>query len=466
MNGHTVATSDDDERQAKRQKLDSDSKEDVSAVVEENEIEKGDLYLDTVAFSLFVIYDLVLIRSIAPCWISTLKRSLSLSLLSRMNLGLLQICSVTTSTVNVYSCLICGKYLQGRGRTTPAYQHSLDQDHHVFINLDTLKVGYCCYDHDANASEQVYILPDLYEVDDPSLDDIRMLLKPSFTPQQLPLLSQGVSAYDLQKQPYIPGFIGLNNISQTSFMNAILQALLHVTPFRDYLIQESQIGAFESRSELIQRLAILCRKFWSPKLFKAQVSPHEFLQEVVTASGRKYKVTEAGDPLQFLAWLLQSLHRDLGGTRKPRSSIIYSLLQGHLRIEDQAVLVKTDQDLLGYGTTSKPTFSTDKEIKSSVTPFLFLSIDLPPLPVFQDSVEKNIIPQVTIGEVLSKFDGLSAQNVPAMGLRRYKITDLPPVLIMHFKRFTANNFVEEKNSTIVTYPLKGLDLDDCVFFIS
>lgn len=48
-----------------------------------------------------------------------------------------------------------------------------------------------------------------------------------------------------------------------------------------------------------------------------------------------------------------------------------------------------------------------------------------------------------------------------MGLRRFKITDLPPLLILHFKRFTANNFVEEKNPTIVNYPLRGIDLKDC-----
>src|SRR4051812_40269315 len=47
------------------------------------------------------------------------------------------------------------------------------------------------------------------------------------------------------------------------------------------------------------------------------------------------------------------------------------------------------------------------EIKSTTSPFLFLAVDLPPPPLFQDSVEKNIIPQVTLASVLSKFDGIS-----------------------------------------------------------
>ena len=50
-----------------------------------------------------------------------------------------------------------------------------------------------------------------------------------------------------------------------------------------------------------------------------------------------------------------------------------------------------------------------QEIKTSTSPFLFLAVDLPPPPLFQDSVEKNIIPQVSIQSVLAKFDGRTTQ---------------------------------------------------------
>lgn len=122
-----------------------------------------------------------------------------------------------------------------------------------------------------------------------------------------------------------------------------------------------------------------------------------------------------------------------------------------------------------------------QDIKSVISPFLFLAVDLPPPPLFQDSVEKNIIPQVSIQSVLSKYDGQTTQvsgyhsailiedvlNLPskesAGQLRRYKCQRLPPYIISHFKRFTKNIFVEEKNPTIVTFPLRGLDFKDCMF---
>lgn len=377
-----------------------------------------------------------------------------------------RLCSVSLSNINIYACLVCGKYFQGRGKSSHAYAHSIHDDHHVFINLQTLKV---------------YVLPDLYEVNDPSLQDIRYLLAPTFTPKLLRELDAGTAtAYTLNKQPYKPGYVGLNNIKANSYMNVVIQALLHVQPLRDYFIFHSQphppkqkatsatatapaistMGDFDhdSRSELVKRFGMLARKFWNPKNFKSQVSPHEFLQEVTAASNKKFKITEQGDPADFLSWLLNALHRDLGGTRKPNSSIIYSIFQGELRMQDQQIQVKTGAE----NGEERTSFNLNAEIKTTKSPFLFLAIDLPPIRVFQESTESNnIIPQVPISEVLAKFNGHTTQE-SAGRLRQYKLTKLPPFVIMHIKRFTSNNFVEEKNPTIVNFPLKGVDMSECI----
>ena len=60
-----------------------------------------------------------------------------------------KLCSVSLSRINVYACLICGKYFQGRGNNTHAYTHSVSENHRVFLNLETKKF---------------YCLPDNYEV--------------------------------------------------------------------------------------------------------------------------------------------------------------------------------------------------------------------------------------------------------------------------------------------------------------
>jgi U4/U6.U5 tri-snRNP-associated protein 2 len=63
-----------------------------------------------------------------------------------------KVCSVTNSHLNVYACLVCGKYYQGRSRGSAAYFHSLENHHMVFMKLETGKV---------------YCIPDNYEVTNP-----------------------------------------------------------------------------------------------------------------------------------------------------------------------------------------------------------------------------------------------------------------------------------------------------------
>lgn len=194
---------------------------------------------------------------------------------------------------------------------------------------------------------KVYVLPDGYQVKDPSLDDISAVLYPTFTSTHVAALSNPHQyppkpSYDLTSKPYIPGFIGLNNIKANDYLNVVIHALLHVPPLRDFLLLSNFSGpsiptdsglpvtaissgsghsgkAKQPSSELVRRFAGLAKKIWNPRLFKAQVSPHEFLQEVSRASGGKFKITEQGDPVDFLGWLLNRLHRDMGGTKKRNS---------------------------------------------------------------------------------------------------------------------------------------------------
>ncbi|MEW5319670.1 MAG: hypothetical protein WDW38_010810 [Sanguina aurantia] len=65
-----------------------------------------------------------------------------LDTISRQNLDFdfEKCCSVSLSPVNVYVCLVCGKYFQGRGLATHAYTHSLESSHHIFMKLDNGKV--------------------------------------------------------------------------------------------------------------------------------------------------------------------------------------------------------------------------------------------------------------------------------------------------------------------------------------
>jgi U4/U6.U5 tri-snRNP-associated protein 2 len=338
-------------------------------------------------------------------------------------------CSVTGNNYNVYACLVCGKYFQGRGCHTQAYTHSLQEDHHVFKNL-----------HDG----RVYCLPDGYEVVDQSLQDIQNLLFPEYDKETVstldtkPVYSRGVDGSD-----YMPGLIGLNNIKNTDYVNVVVQSLSRVPPVRDFFLLPENYA--HVKSQLVQEFGALLRKMWSPYNFKGQVSPHELLQAVAHESDNRFKIGTQTDPMDFLAWLLNALHSGLGGTRKPGSSIIHKAFQGQVQIKTyKAARAETDEE---------------QEVETKMTPFLYLTVDVPPAPLFRDALERNIIPQVPLFACLTKFDGATFQEMMNGDRRQYVITRLPRYLIIHIKRFSKNTqqYIE-KNPTIVNFPVRNLDL--------
>ncbi|KAM7270055.1 hypothetical protein ACFE04_029269 [Oxalis oulophora] len=356
-------------------------------------------------------------------------------------------CSVSMSNLNVYACLVCGKYFQGRGNKSHAYTHSLEAGHHVYINLRT---------------EKVYCLPDGYEINDPSLDDIRHVLNPRFTTQQIQQLDKNKQwSRTLDGSDYLPGMVGLNNISNTDFVNVTIQSLMRVTPLRNFFLIPDNYQ--HSKSPLVHQFGELTRKIWHSRNFKGQVSPHEFLQAVMKASKKKFRIGAQSDPVEFMAWLLNTLHADLR-TSKKDTSIISKCFQGELEVVKEVpnkALIEKKENGEGQNTdgVSKRSIFVSETKRS---PFLMLGLDLPPPPLFKDVMEKNIIPQVHMSAILKKFDGETITEVvrPHVARMRYRVTRLPQYLIFHMRRFTKNNFFMEKNPTLVTFPVKNLELKD------
>ena len=102
-----------------------------------------------------------------------------------------KLCSITLSNINVYACLVCGKYFQGRGSKSHAYFHALEVGHHVFINMET---------------QRVYVLPEGYEVTSKSLEDIKFVVDPRYSKDEVAKLDREPStSWDLGGKKYIPG---------------------------------------------------------------------------------------------------------------------------------------------------------------------------------------------------------------------------------------------------------------------
>lgn len=82
----------------------------------------------------------------------------------------------------------------------------------------------------------------------------------------------------------------------------LFQALSHVTPLRNFFLQEDNYKKIkrppgDQMFLTVQRFGELLRKLWNPRNFKAHVSPHEMLQAVVLCSKKKFQITEQGNAM-------------------------------------------------------------------------------------------------------------------------------------------------------------------------
>jgi len=224
----------------------------------------------------------------------------------------------------------------------------------------------------------------------------------------------------------------------------VVQALSRVPIIRNHYIAYTDYKANNTdgspKNEMARRFGEILCKMWNAENFKGHVSPHEILQAVSAESAKKFKIGTQSDPLHFLSWFLHTLHRLHGG--KKGTTPISRAFEGELTIT----------------TTEKEEEGQDGKTSVDTKPYFYLSLDLPPAPLFKDNVDQNIIPQVPLFDLLSKFDGETVETTADGHKRRYIISRLPRYLIIHVKRFTQNNWFVEKNPTLVNFPIKNLDM--------
>ena len=399
------------------------------------------------------------------------------------------ICKTTLSDQNVYACLVCGQFFRGRSSKSPAFIHAVNESHFVYLKLDT---------------GRAYCLPAGYEIQDSSLNDIKHELQPSFTTEMLHNMRQAhYIKKDIRGEDYLPGFIGLANLKQTDTVNAVVQILARVVPLQTFFLQDSNILS-TCRSDLVRQFAELLRRIWNPHSFKRFISPYQFSDALSTASRGQFSVGKRAQCVQLLQWMLNHMHKYLKKASKSNTTVVTDAFQGHLQVckhssggsgssegtnsED----ITTTTSSSSSSSSSSSAVTEDAAVStvsttSTKVPFFKLSLDLPSKPLFRDESTKrskddevDLLSTVSLFELLEKFDGhpitsnaseelsatassststaSSSTSTSTTTSTTYGLTHLPKYLLLHVKRFSHNNYTVEKNNTIVSFPLRNLDM--------
>ncbi|KAH0995561.1 hypothetical protein GBA52_019425 [Prunus armeniaca] len=118
------------------------------------------------------------------------------------------------------------------------------------------------------------------------------------------------------------------------------------------------------------------------------------------ASKKRFRIGAQSDPVEFISWLLNTLHAHLTNSKQD-SSIIYECFQGKLEVVKEIPKKENGDDQ----NTDAATENNGILKETYKMPFLMLGLDLPPPPLSKDVMEKNIIPQVRLSNILKIFDG-------------------------------------------------------------
>ncbi|KAH9823164.1 ubiquitin-specific protease [Melampsora americana] len=259
------------------------------------------------------------------------------------------------------------------------------------------------------------------------------------------------------------GMTGLKNLGNTCYMNSTLQCISATIPlarfFKDgsYKRCINRVNPLGTKGALAETVAELVRVMWSAQY--TFVSPTIF-REAICKFAPQFRGSDQHDAQEFLGFLLDGLHEDLNlVTHKPPPVEMSAEREAELEAlptqlasareweiykrRDNSVIVELFQgqyrsrlQCLTCGTTST-TYNT----------FMYLSL---PIPTGRGMSK----------EIMEKDD---AWNCPKCKTRRkatkrLSIARLPPILLIHLKRFSFKGPFSDKLEAFVQYPLYGLDL--------
>ncbi|CAL1287370.1 unnamed protein product [Larinioides sclopetarius] len=207
--------------------------------------------------------------------------------------------------------------------------------------------------------------------------------------------------------------VGLNNLGNTCFMNAVLQCLCHTQPLVDYCTRGTYLSDINHRSpthgDLVKVFAEFVKKISDSKS-KAAISPYQLRSEV-----QRYAPRFCGDSQQdaqeFLRYLLQGLHDDINRVKSKPS-----------HMGDYGGCIRVITDLFAGQLKSTLKCMTCNNDSITYDPFWDLSL---PIPEYCEVCKKK-----------------------TSSSKKIEVNKFPRVLVIHLKRFSASSYGQKLNMMI------------------
>ena len=387
--------------------------------------------------------------------------------------------------------------LNGRSDNTPVHTHAYTFQHKVYQKLT-----------DGNGEElrkaEFYCMPDNYKIEDGSLNDLVLAYELHFSQEKVSRMDENTKLKrDYFGNSFLPGYVSLKDLGNCTGVNATVNAISNVPKLRDWFLLKSELNLPLYRGvtnckfkSLLWEFGKLVRIIWSDNRLRSVIEPASFMKVIEEISHSKYKVGGACEAGEFWVWLVSLLHKSIlkGMSKRDRKggcTVITECFAGVVNVQTTSTKAaspdtRADDDLddrvasddegegrSGGFAKNRGTDDASGELNIVTTTnaqstFFNLTLEIPQKPLFKDdSAGGLVIPSETISNLLNKFDGKTyVDGVGKDGKANkkiYKISRLPEYLVFRLVRFKKTKFAIEKNPTIVTFPIDGMDMTRFVF---
>ncbi|KAL5633376.1 hypothetical protein ACGC1H_003762 [Rhizoctonia solani] len=272
------------------------------------------------------------------------------------------------------------------------------------------------------------------------------------------------------------GMSGLRNMGNTCYMNSVLQCLSGTVPLTRFFTDRrwhhevNMMNPLGTRGELANAFYALLRDMWQGDL--PYLTPVPF-RKSICAHARQFAGSEQHDAQEFLLFLLDGLHEDL-------NRIIVKPQFEELTPEREAELERMPKQLAGAHEWARYKRRNDSIVvdyfqgqfcnqmqcltcgQTSTTYNAFLNLSVP-IPAAKGVTKLSLdecIKALVGREVMDNEDAWHCPRCKTArrAAKQLTFSRMPPVLVIHLKRFSFKGPFTDKLETLVEFPLKDLDL--------
>lgn len=268
-----------------------------------------------------------------------------------------------------------------------------------------------------------------------------------------------------------PALTGLRNLGNTCYMNSILQCLCNTPHLAEYFHKNcyqadiNRSNLLGHKGEVAEEFGIIMKALWNGQ-YKC-ISPRDF-KVTIGKINDQFAGYSQQDSQELLLFLMDGLHEDLNKAdnrkrhreedndhlndiqaadsawikhKQLNESIIVALFQGQFKSTVQCL--------------------TCHKRSRTFEAFMYLSL---PLPSSSKCSLQDCLKSFSKEEKLTDNNRFYCSNCKTRrdSTKKIEIWKLPPVLLVHLKRFSYEGRWKQKLQTSVDFPLDNLDLSQYV----